>query len=91
MGVSRTTRLPKPCTWRRKRDFLIEIRQRVYATAVQAQTLREITRKVFHRGDLVDYVSFSDGWLALITGSDFSRAHMIKSFLRTLPKDPDGK
>ena len=66
----------------RKRHFLCELRRRVVQEADHAQTIREITRKVFDRRDLVNHVSFSDGWLSLITGSDFSRGHLIKSFLR---------
>jgi hypothetical protein len=66
----------------RKRDFLCELQRRVLATAQQASSIREITRKVFKRQDLVDRVSFSDGWLSLLTGSDFSRANLVKSFLR---------
>jgi len=68
----------------KKRDFLCELRRRVAEQAVHAQTMREITRKVFVRRDLVNHISFSDGWLSLITGSDFSRGHLIKSFLRDL-------
>jgi endoribonuclease LACTB2 len=67
---------------RRKRDFLVELRLRVLAAAEQPQTIQEITRKVFRCRDLVDYLSFSDGWMALITASDFSRGNLIKSFLR---------
>ena len=34
------------------------------------------------RRDLVDFLSFGEGWLSLITGSDFSRGNIVKSFLR---------
>lgn len=66
----------------RKRDFLCELRRRVAEESGRAQTIQEITRKVFDRRNLVNHISFSEGWLSLITGSDFSRGHLIKSFLR---------
>jgi glyoxylase-like metal-dependent hydrolase (beta-lactamase superfamily II) len=66
----------------RKRDFLIEIRRRVLSAATQAQSLQQIVRHVFDRRTLVDHVSFSEGWLSLITGSDFSRGHLVRSFLK---------
>lgn len=66
----------------RKLVFLITIRSRVEQFAIQGQTIQELTRKVFDRHSLVDFLSFGDGWLSLITGSDFSRSNIIKSFLR---------
>jgi hypothetical protein len=66
----------------RKRDFLWELQRRVVAAAQKAGSIREITRRVFKRPDLVDHFSFSDGWLSLLTGSDFSRGNLVKSFLR---------
>jgi endoribonuclease LACTB2 len=66
----------------RKRDFLCELQRRILAAAQQAGSIREITRRVFKRQDLVDRFSFSDGWLSLLTGSDFSRGNLVKSFLR---------
>ena len=41
---------------------------------------------VFDRRDLVSWLSFGDGWLSLITGSDFSRGNIVKSFLRAAPR-----
>lgn len=66
----------------RKLDFLCAIRDRVTKFATHGQTIRQLTRRVFNRHDLVDWLSFGDGWLSLITGSDFSRANIVKSFLR---------
>ncbi|MCH7729643.1 MAG: MBL fold metallo-hydrolase [Planctomycetes bacterium] len=66
----------------RKLDFLIAIRDRVNQHATHAQTIRQLTCKVFDRRDLVNWLSFGDGWLSLITGSDFSRGNIVKSFLR---------
>ncbi|QDT00024.1 MBL fold metallo-hydrolase [Adhaeretor mobilis] len=67
-----------------KLDFLIAIRQRIRTHATQGQSIQQLTRKVFDRRDLVSLLSFSDGWMSLITGSDFSRGNLIKSFLREL-------
>jgi hypothetical protein len=66
----------------RKLDFLTAIRDRVNQYATHGQTIQQLTRKVFDRRDLVDWLSFGDGWLSLITGSDFSRGNIVKSFLR---------
>jgi hypothetical protein len=67
---------------RRKLAFLIAIRDRVYLYATRAQTIEQLTRKVFERRDLVDWLSQGDGWLSLISGSDFSRSNIVKSFVR---------
>ena len=66
----------------RKMEFLLTIRSRVYQFASHEQTIEELTRKVFDRHSLVDVLSFGEGWLSLITGSDFSRSNIVKSFLR---------
>lgn len=66
----------------RKLDFLTAIRDRVNQHATHGQTIQQLTGKVFDRRDLVDWLSFGDGWLSLITGSDFSRGNIVKSFLR---------
>src|SRR5262249_37767049 len=73
---------------RRKLDFLTAIRDRVNRYATHGQTIEQLTRRVFDRRDLVDWLSFGDGWLALITGSDFSRGNLVKSFLRHGPLGP---
>src|SRR5262249_36559100 len=56
----------------RKRDFLTQLRDRIREEARGARSIREITRAVFHGGNVTDCLSFGDGWLSLITGSDFS-------------------
>jgi glyoxylase-like metal-dependent hydrolase (beta-lactamase superfamily II) len=66
----------------RKRDFLSQLRDRIKEEAREARSIHEITRAVFHRSNVSDCLSFGDGWLSLITGSDFSRGHLVKSFLR---------
>ncbi len=68
-----------------KLDFLKAIRDRVNQHATHGQTIQQLTRKVFDRRDLVDWLSFGDGWLSLITGSDFSRGNFVRSFLRETP------
>ena len=65
-----------------KLDFLVAIRDRVRKYGDHGQTIQQLTRRVFDKGELVDWLSFGDGWLSLITGSDFSRANIVKSFLR---------
>jgi hypothetical protein len=67
---------------RRKLQFLRAIRERVKEHAAPGQSLEQLTQLVFDRRDLVDFLSFGEGWLSLITGSDFSRGNIVKSFLR---------
>ena len=66
----------------RKLDFLRAIRNRVQQHSRQPQSIQQLTRTVFDRRDLVGWLAFGDSWLSLITGSDFSRANIVKSFLR---------
>ncbi len=66
---------------RRKLGFLTAIRDRVDRFATGTQTIQELTRKVFDRRDLVDWLSFGEGWLSIITASDFSRCNLVKTFL----------
>ena len=73
---------------RRKLDFLLTIQERALAAAGEAQTLREITRKVFDRRDLVDLMSIGEGWLSLLTASNFTRSQFLKSFLRAAASPP---
>ncbi len=75
----------------RKLDFLVTIRERVKQHATHGQTTQQLTRKVFDRRDLVGWLSFGDGWLSLITGSDFSRGNIVKSFLRNADTRPDSE
>jgi glyoxylase-like metal-dependent hydrolase (beta-lactamase superfamily II) len=72
----------------RKLAFLLTIQQRAWEAASKAQTLREITRRVFDRRDLVDHLSIGEGWLSLLTASNFSRSQFLKSFLRAADIPP---
>lgn len=74
----------------RKLDFLLMIQKRALDAATTAQTMREITRKVFDRHDLVDRLSIGEGWLSLLTASNFSRSQFLKSFLRAADKHENG-
>lgn len=73
----------------RKRDFLLALRQRVLDAAQQAGSILDITRRAFRPRDMVDRISFSDGWLSLLTSSDFSRGNLVKSFLREPPANAE--
>ena len=73
----------------RKLAFLVAIRHRVHEYSRPGQTLGELTRKVFDHHDLVDWLSSGDGWLSLITGSDFSRGNIVKTFLRENEPQPN--
>lgn len=81
-GTIVTDRVAVRAFLEQKRDFLVALRERIRAAAAQPQSIQDLTRKVFDRRDLVEFLSLHDGWMSLITGSDFSRGNLIKSFLR---------
>ena len=68
----------------RKLDFLTAIRDRVNRYATHCQSIQQLTRRVFDKRDLVDWLSFGDGWLSLITGSDFCAATSCGRFCEKL-------
>ncbi len=41
----------------------------------------QLTRQVFNQDIFIDQLSFSDGWLSLLTSSDFTRSNIVRSFL----------
>jgi glyoxylase-like metal-dependent hydrolase (beta-lactamase superfamily II) len=66
----------------RKRTFLLRLQEAINNAATGTQTVQQITRTVFGARGIVDSLSFSDGWLSLLTCSDFSRSNLVRSFLR---------
>jgi glyoxylase-like metal-dependent hydrolase (beta-lactamase superfamily II) len=66
----------------RKREFLLSLQAAIDKAAAGTDTIQEITRTVFGRKGIVNSLSFSDGWLSLLTCSDFSRSNLVRSFLR---------
>jgi glyoxylase-like metal-dependent hydrolase (beta-lactamase superfamily II) len=67
-----------------KRQFLLALQQRITECASQAQSVQEITRKVFQSHACADSLSLHEGWLSLLTASDFSRSNLVRSFLREI-------
>ncbi|BDI30033.1 MBL fold hydrolase [Capsulimonas corticalis] len=65
----------------RKRDFLLGLQGRVREAEATARSLAEVVAFVFDQKSAVNHLSFHDGWLALLTGSDMSRTHLVRSFL----------
>jgi glyoxylase-like metal-dependent hydrolase (beta-lactamase superfamily II) len=65
----------------RKLTFLRELREAVLSVAGQACSVSDVTRAVFQDKGVVNSLSFSDGWLSLLTCSDFSRSNLVRSFL----------
>jgi glyoxylase-like metal-dependent hydrolase (beta-lactamase superfamily II) len=64
-----------------KRRFLESVRDRTHREAPHARTLPELTRRVFASDGLADRLSRREGRLSLLTASDFSRSHLVGSFL----------
>lgn len=76
---------------RKKYEFLQAFRDRVLSAAEVAKSISEITREVFRRDDFVNRASFGEGWLSLLTASDFSRSHIVESFLHEVPAGKSGE
>lgn len=67
-----------------KRAFLEAVGTRTRREAPYAATLPELTRRVFASADRpLDRLSRQEGRLSLLTGSNFSRSHLVASFLPT--------
>jgi glyoxylase-like metal-dependent hydrolase (beta-lactamase superfamily II) len=67
-----------------KRQFLMALQQKIAECATQAQSVEEITRKVFQSESCSDALSLHEGWMSLLTASDFSRSNLVRSFLREI-------
>lgn len=65
----------------RKRTFLEAIRERTKTESGAASSLSELTKRVFAADGVVDRLSFHEGRLSLLTGADFARSHLVRSFL----------
>ena len=63
-----------------KREFLVSVRDRVHREAPHAQTLPQLTQRVFAGNGLADRLSQREGRLSLLTRSDFSRSHLVATF-----------
>jgi glyoxylase-like metal-dependent hydrolase (beta-lactamase superfamily II) len=68
-------------TLTRKRDFLVGLRARIRDARANAHSVADVVSAVFDQRNAVNRLSFNDGWLALLTGSDMSRTHLVRSFL----------
>jgi len=66
-----------------KRLFLESVRDRTRREAPHARSLPELTRRVFAAHGPLDRLSRQEGRLSLLTGSNFSRSHLVASFLPT--------
>jgi hypothetical protein len=65
----------------RKRDGLVAIWAEVAARHHTARSLAALTRDVFQCSGVVDVLSLGEGWMSLITGSDFSRSNLVRTFI----------
>ncbi len=66
----------------KKLSFLVSLREQIKKMADETMTIREITAKIFNKRNIVNNLSFNDGWLSLLTASDFSRSNIVRSFLK---------
>ena len=65
-----------------KRTFLRELERRILIAASGAKSVGQVTREVFRNSGFITKASLGEGWLSLLTASDFSRSHLVESFLR---------
>jgi glyoxylase-like metal-dependent hydrolase (beta-lactamase superfamily II) len=65
----------------KKLEFLVELRRRIIAAADRPRTLQSLTAEVFGTDGFLNRLSFSDGRLSLLTGADFSRSNLVRTFL----------
>lgn len=71
-----------------KLGFLIRLREKIYDEAKSPLSIKEITKRVFNDNNLTNTLSFNDGWLSLLTSSDFSRSNLVSSFIRKMKNYP---
>jgi glyoxylase-like metal-dependent hydrolase (beta-lactamase superfamily II) len=64
-----------------KLRFLTTLRDTIYQMASEPVSVEQLTRKIFNQDTFINHLSFSDGWLSLLTSSDFTRSNIVKSFL----------
>lgn len=67
---------------REKITFLRTLKNRILEEAKNPIPISEITKRVFNKKTFVNQMTFSEGWLSLLTGSDFTRNNMVRSFLK---------
>jgi len=70
-----------------KREFLLGLKSRIAECAREAQSVEMITSKVFDSHSCTDRISMHEGWLSLLTASDFSRSNLVRSFLRQITSE----
>lgn len=64
-----------------KLRFLKEIKSKILSVANEPMHLEDITKKVFSDKSFINSISFNDGWLSILTSSDFSRTNLVRSFI----------
>jgi glyoxylase-like metal-dependent hydrolase (beta-lactamase superfamily II) len=65
-----------------KLQFLIALRDTIFTVAETSSSENEIIEKVFNEHNFVNLLSFNEGWLSLLTCTDFSRRNVVQSFLK---------
>ena len=65
-----------------KLTFLQTLKSRILEEAKNPISISEITKRVFNKKTFVNQITYSEGWLSLLTGSDFTRNNMVHSFLK---------
>lgn len=67
-----------------KLDFLRSIESRVRQHLPSSSSVEDLSSRVFTSHSLGERLALGDGWLSVLTGSNFSRQHLVESFARPL-------
>lgn len=65
-----------------KLRFLEDLEKRVVRELTCPKPLEEIVKNVFDDRNITNLISLNDGWLSLLTDSDFSRSNLVLSFVK---------
>ena len=72
------------CLLQEKCDFLRGIEARVREHLEASDSVEDLSNHVFAPHTPTERLALGDGWLSVLTNSDFSRHHLIDSFARPL-------
>lgn len=65
-----------------KLRFLENLQAKIVSELTTPKPLEEIVKNVFDDRNITNLISLNDGWLSLLTDSDFSRSNLVFSFVK---------
>lgn len=67
---------------RNKLHFLEELETKIASELTSPKRLEEIVENVFDDRNITNLISLNEGWLSILTDSDFSRSNLVFSFVK---------